>query len=79
MQIDTAMVGVLITILLALLGFASWVGALHQKVKYNDQDNHSIRKEFKEYQAENKADHNLITSKLDKILQNGGHHNGRQS
>lgn len=82
MQIDTAMVGVLVSIIVSLLAFAAWVGALHQKVRNNrddiDEDKKEkketivqIRAEFKSYQIENKNDHAQIFNKLDTILQNG--------
>jgi len=71
MQIDTAIVGVMVTVLLALLGFASWVGALHQKVTSNRDYISNIDKQLNAFQADNKADHIAIDSKLDKIIQNG--------
>lgn len=71
MVIDTALVAVLITIILALLSFSAWVGGLHQKVRSNRYDIEYITKEFKSYQIDNKADHSAIVAKLDKIITNG--------
>ena len=72
MQIDTAILGVLITVVMALLVFASWVGALHQKVKNIDTDLCELNKEFKSYQIENKADHIALGIKLDRIINGKG-------
>lgn len=82
MQIDIAAVGILVSIIVSLLAFSAWVGALHQKVKNNrtdiDRGNEEhketikqIRDEFKAYKSDNKSDHTLIFGKLDAILQNG--------
>ena len=71
MQLDAAIIGVVVTGLLALLGLAYGYGALTQKVKANRCDITDIRAEFKSYQIDNKADHTLIFTKLDKIIQNG--------
>jgi len=82
LQIDTAVVGVVVTVLIALIGLAAWVGGLAQKVKGVRADNieekeerkeviAQIRAEFKSYQIDNKGDHGKIFDKLDKIISNG--------
>jgi len=82
MIIDTAMIAVLVTVILALLTFSAWVGALHQKVKSNREASHaettsnreyisSVSKDFKDFQKENKIEHTAIVAKLDMIIMNG--------
>ena len=63
MNIDTGVLGVVVTLLLALLSLSAWTGALSQKVKRHD-DNY----------LENRSDHKLIFEKLEEInryLRNG--------
>ena len=82
MQIDSALLAILITVLGAIIAIAYGYGILTQKVKSNridfdakvkqhDMDIADIYKNFKEYRDENKADHREMNTKLDKILQNG--------
>ena len=71
MQIDAAMIGVVVTVLLALIGMAYGYGILTQKVKSNRCDIADIWKEFKSYQIDNRQDHKEIFVKLDKIISNG--------
>jgi len=75
MQIDAAIIGVVVTALIALIGLAAWVGGLAQKVKGEKEERKEgialIRSEFKSYQIDNKGDHTLIFSKLDEIIKNG--------
>lgn len=71
MQIGTEMLAGFITLFLAIIGFAVWLGALHQKVKYNRKDIDDAWETIKDFQRENKADHNRISVKLDEIIRNG--------
>ncbi len=68
MQIDAAIIGVVVTVLLALLGLAYGYGSLTNKVKGDRYDIEEIKKSFRDYQVDNKADHALITTKLDTII-----------
>ena len=81
MQIDTASLGMIVTAGIALVTLAAWVGALSNQVKNNrlankktqeslEKKTDDIRREFREYQLDNKADHILINNKLDEILRN---------
>ena len=60
MTIDNSLLALLITTFIALLSFATWVGALHQKVKQNKEDIASDR-------MANRNDHRLIFDKLEEI------------
>jgi len=71
MTIDTTIVAILVTIIIAIISCAAWVGALYQKVKTNKEYINNIRSEFKSYQIDNKGDHTLIFTKLDEIIRNG--------
>ena len=75
MQIDAAIIGVVVTALIALIGLAAWVGGLAQKVKGEKEERKEgialIRSEFKSYQIDNKGDHGKIFDKLDEIISNG--------
>ena len=71
MIFDAAVFGIVVTVLFALLGLAYGYGSLQTRVKNNKFDIDVAFKDFKEYQKENKSDHNAITAKLDRILVNG--------
>lgn len=60
MQIDTGLLGVVITVLFAIIGLAASSGVLSQKVKQHDKDINSNR-------AENREDHKQIFDKLEEI------------
>ena len=60
MELDAAIIGVVITVLLALLGFAGACGILSERVKNNRIDIDADRKQ-------NRDDHRLIFSKLEEI------------
>ena len=67
MQIDTGMLGIFITVLLAMLGMAASLGALSQKVKHNKEQIGSDRKD-------NRDDHQQLFRKLEdinKFIRNG--------
>ena len=81
-QFDAALAGVIVTILLALMALAYGYGSINKEVRRirTDTDDETkdrkevitqIRAEFKSYQIDNKGDHSLIFSKLDKIIENG--------
>ena len=73
MVIDGAVIGIVVSVLFALLGLAYGYGSLNARVKTNKFDIDTAFKDFKDYQRENKADHNNITGKLDKLISNGSH------
>jgi len=66
-QIDTGMLGIFITVQIAIIGMAASLGALSQKVKHNKEQIDSDRKD-------NRDDHRQIFSKLEdinKFIRNG--------
>ena len=68
MIIDSAVIAVVVTIIISLLGLSAWAGALHQKVKENRDYIEGVDSDFKSFQKENKADHASIVAKLDTII-----------
>lgn len=56
MQIDSGIVGVVVTVLIALLSLSFWVGTLSQRVKQNENG-----------REQNRIDHQLLFSKLEEI------------
>ncbi len=60
MQIDTEMLGIIVTVLIAVIGLAAALGALSQKVKQHDKDIYLNREE-------NRQDHRQIFDKLEEI------------
>ena len=82
MQIDSGIVGVVITVLITLLSLSFWVGTLSQRVKQNRENIekaereqqliiNQLRTEFASYQKDNKSDHKDMGTKLDQIIRNG--------
>ena len=71
LELNVSLFGVIVTVLLALLALAYGYGVLTQKVKSNRYDINKIANEFKDYQRENKNDHQAINLKLDTIIRNG--------
>ena len=65
------LLGVFITVLIALLGFAYGYGVINTKVKANKDNITDIWKEISDFKKENKADHNSMSNKLDTIIRNG--------
>ncbi len=61
-QFDASLAAVVITILLALLGFAGACSILSEKTKQNQEN-------LKKFTEENREDHKLIFSKLEEIRQ----------
>ena len=60
MQIDTGMLSIFVTVLIAVIGLAASVGALYQKVKQNKEEISSNRKD-------NRDDHRQMFDKLNEI------------
>lgn len=71
MTIDTSAVGIIITVLVALMGLAYGYGILTQKVLTMKVRQDTLREDFKAYLVENKSEHKAIGDKLDTLLLNG--------
>ncbi len=71
MTLDTGMIAILVTILMALLGIAVAWGALSQRVHNQDITIEANRKlsehEIERLHTENREDHRLIFTKLEEI------------
>ena len=67
MEFDIAIVSVIVTILIALLGLAYNAGVLSTKVKL-------LKEDMGRFLHDNREDHKAINLKLDTIIRNG---NGR--
>lgn len=60
MTVDTPLLGVIVTVLFAILGLAAAWGTLAQKVRGHER-------EIETYRRENREDHQIINKKLDII------------
>ncbi len=71
MQLDTGIIAILITVLLAILGLATAWGALGQKVSRHDvtirENREQFEKELERLHTENREDHRQIFTKLEEI------------
>lgn len=71
MQIDTGLLSVIITVLLAIISLAAWMGSLSQKVRGQGEDIEINRKlaekERERIHIENRQDHQQIFSQLKDI------------
>lgn len=83
-QIDAALASIFITILIFLIGAGVAIGALRERVKSNLEHNirqdkaledavHELRDEMKSNEINNRQDHAMIFTKLDKLIENGKH------
>ena len=72
MAIDTALLGILISLLVSVIIGSVWIGKMSEKVQNNRTDIEAHRIEQKEYQSENKEEHKTIIARLDKLISNGG-------
>jgi len=64
MEFDIAIIGITVTIIIALLSLAYNAGVLSTKVRLQ-------KEEFEHLWKENREDHKAINSKLDALLKNG--------
>ena len=75
MIIDTPLLGIILTILLAVIGVAVTMGMYGEKIKQNREkikENKELTdKEITNLRDENRQDHKAIFSKLDAIIRNG--------
>lgn len=75
MTIDTAMLGIIITLLMGMLAGGVYVGRLSEKVKGNRTDIDAVKKEAHEDRERNSAEHSRLYEKLETLAQlvrNGG-------
>jgi len=72
MAIDTALLGIMISLIISVVIGSVWVGKLSERVRNNRFDIETHRTEQKEYQTENKEEHQKIIVRLDRIITNGG-------
>ncbi len=66
-NIDSGIVAVCVTVLLAILGLAAAWGALGQRVKQHEKDISDNRCEMDTFRKENRDDHRVIYDKLEEI------------
>ena len=82
MESGIAIASIGVTVIIGLFVLAYKYGELNNKVKTTrerqteneertEKNISDIRQDFREYKAENKADHNQIFGKLDTIIRNG--------
>lgn len=71
MTIETGILGVLISLILAVLAGGIWLGRLAERVRNNKDDILDSKQIVKEFQVENKKEHRDMITRLDKILRNG--------
>ena len=67
LEVNASLAGIIITVLLAVISLAAWVGALSQRVRRNELD-------IIEDRNLNRGDHQLMFNKLEEInlyLRNG--------
>ena len=71
MQIDTAMLAIFVTILLAIISLSAWLGATGQRVRQHGKDISNVKKEgesnLDKLHKENREDHQRIFTKLEEI------------
>ena len=71
MQIDGNVLIALIPLGIALMGLAFGYGALTSRVRSNKGEIIDIWGAIKDFQKDNKSDHNALSTKLDTIIRNG--------
>ena len=71
MTIDTAVLGVLVSLIFSVLGGGYFLGRLTERVKSNRMEIEENKKDAAEYKKENKEAHADRNRKLDKLLLNG--------
>ena len=72
MTIDIAVLGLLITLLLAVLAGGFFLGKLTEKVSSNRKEIEDNKAEAIAYRKENREEHKAMVVKLDRIIMNGG-------
>ena len=67
MAIDAAVIGIVVTVLFALMALAYRSGSLSKDVEQNKSNIYTLFDKFSDYQKENKADHREIILKIDRL------------
>jgi len=67
MQIDAAIIGVVVSVIISLLGVAVWLGTISAKVNFNKENISTLFDKFSNYQKENKTDHERILTKIESL------------
>ena len=72
MTIDMALLSVLITLILAVLAGGYFLGKLTERVHSNRLEIDENKREAIAYRKENREEHAVIVSRLDRLISNGG-------
>jgi len=72
MTIDVALLGVLISLIFAVLIGGVFIGRLSEKVASNRREIGQQQKNIDAYREENREEHKGIVARLDKLIMNGG-------
>ena len=72
MTIDVALLGILITLIMAVLAGGFYMGRLTEKVRSNRLEIEENKKEAIAYRKENREEHEKIVQRLDRVISNGG-------
>ena len=67
MAIDAAVIGIVVTVLFALMALAYRSGSLSKDVEQNKSNIRTLFDKFSDYQKENKSDHREIMLKIDRL------------
>lgn len=68
MTLDTTILAVLITLIMAVLAGGVWAGKMSEKIKGNRYDIEDQKEDMKSYRLENGEEHKAIILRLDKII-----------
>ncbi len=74
MTSDFALLGMVITLLLAVIALGFWAGRTTEKIRNNRFDIEEQKEDFKTYQNYNREEHKSMIVKLDTIITNGSKH-----
>jgi len=72
MTIDTTILALLISLILAVLAGGVWVGRMSEKIRGNRFDIEGNKDKLEIYRKENKDEHAAMIVKLDRLITNGG-------
>ena len=71
MTIEVAMVALLVSLIMSVLGGGVWLGKLSEKVRHNRYNIEDQKSNMETYRKENREEHQAIISRLDTIITNG--------
>ena len=71
MTIDVALLGVMISLIMAVLAGGYFMGKLTERVRSNRLEIEENKREAIAYRKENREEHALIVARLDKLITNG--------